>query len=332
MCFAGVFNKHKLAVLTTVLLLGMSAQGWAAGVLEVPDRGLSLKGETKQEYMRKVMDGYFHPAVKITPKPLAIPEGWQKQELQLQDLMVERFSRQAKSGKAIIYFHGGGYVQKAGNPHRILAMKEAELFGAGEVFMPDYRLAPQYTYPAALEDAAETYKEVLKLGYAPEKIIFVGDSAGGNLAVVLALYLRDNKLPQPGAVIAVSPWATMEHKKGTSRYGNAPKDMVVGDNTPMNPHVIAAKYVGRNSRKLPLLSPVYADFTDVAPLLIQVGGNEIFLTESVKLAEQAAKSNTEVTLSVYSGMPHDFALLFPTMQESINSLKEMQSFVKRYLD
>ena len=325
-------KKMMLTAVTVAVLSSISAYGWASGILDVPDKGCVLKGQTKQEYMTKIMDGYFHPKVKITPQPFTVPEGWQRQDFQLENLTVERFSKNVKAEKALIYFHGGGYVQKAGNPHRLLSLKEAELLGAGDVFMPDYRLAPRHVFPAALDDAAATYQEVLKEGYAPEKIIFIGDSAGGNLAVVLALYLRDHNLPQPGAVIAVSPWATMEHKKGTSRYSNAAKDVVVGDNTPMNPHVIKAEYVGKNSKKLSLLSPIYADFTDVAPMLIQVGGNEIFLTESLKLAEQAAKSNTEVTLTVYSGMPHDFALLFPQMQESINSLKEMQTFVKRYID
>ena len=157
------------------------------------------------------------------------------------------------------------------------------------------------------------------------------DSAGGNLAVELSLYLKENKLPQPGVIALASPWTTFEHKKGTSRYYNDEKDVILGKGTPLNIPVKDAKYKGKLSRKDPRLSPIYADLSGLPPMLIQAGGNELFLTESVRLAEKAAADGIPVTLTVYPGMSHDFALLLPEMQDSIDSLDEIADFANRYM-
>ena len=91
-------------------------------------------------------------------------------------------------------------------------------------------------------------------------------------------------------------------------------------------------YAGTLDRKDPRLSPIYADLSGLPPMLIQAGGNELLLTDSLDLTEKAAADGVQVTLSVYEGMPHDFALLFPEMQDSVQSLKEIADFVNRYMD
>ena len=128
-----------------------------------------------------------------------------------------------------------------------------------------------------------------------------------------------------------SPWTTFEHKKGTSRYYNDEKDVILGKGTPLNIPVKDAKYKGKLNRKDPRLSPIYADLSGLPPMLIQAGGNELFLTESVRLAEKAAADGIPVTLTVYPGMSHDFALLLPEMQDSIDSLDEIADFANRYM-
>ena len=114
-------------------------------------------------------------------------------------------------------------------------------------------------------------------------------------------------------------------------YYNDEKDVILGKGTPLNIPVKDAKYKGKLSRKDPRLSPIYADLSGLPPMLIQAGGNELFLTESVRLAEKAAADGTTVTLTVYPGMSHDFALLLPEMQDSIDSLKEIADFANRYM-
>lgn len=300
----------------------------ANNTLSLPEAGLSLNGAAKQEYMADSFASYMNERSDAFVMPL----GWQQENISFADFTAEHYSKEgAAKDKAILYLHGGGYVGKAGNGHRLISLKEAELFTAGDIFLLDYRLAPEYVYPAALEDAAVMYQNMLDSGFSPHKIIFIGDSAGGNLAVFLAVYAREHNMPQPGAIILVSPWGTLENKKGTSREYNLHKDVIVGAGTPMYPEVLKAEYKGRLARKDPRLSPVYSDLSQLPPMLIQAGGNEIFLTECQDLAAQAAKHGVEVTLTVYAEMPHDFALVLPDMQESINSLKEMQSFVQRYV-
>ena len=180
------------------------------------------------------------------------------------------------------------------NNHRILGLRQATLADAGEVYFVNYRLAPAHVYPAALEDAVAVYKELLNRGIKGENIILTGDSAGGNLAVELALYLKENKLPQPGVIALASPWTTFEHKKGTSRYYNDEKDVILGKGTPLNIPVKDAKYKGKLSRKDPRLSPIYADLSGLPPMLIQAGGNELFLT--VRSAPDADPGGRQRTL------------------------------------
>ena len=322
---------HRLYKFIAIASMSMSLYTWTAWAndsLALPESGLSLYGAAKQEYMAN----YFADYMKGKGSAFVMPASWEQRKLDYGNFVVEHYHKEgALQGKAILYLHGGGYVGKAGNGHRLISLKEAELFGAGDVFMPDYRLAPKHVYPVALEDAVVTYQGMLDRGFESSKIVFVGDSAGGNLAVALAVYAREHNMPQPGAIILASPWATLENKKGTSREYNLHKDLIVGAGTPFYPAVLKAEYSGKLSRKNPLLSPIYSDLSKLPPMLIQAGGNEIFLTECQQLAAQAAKYGVEVTMTTYAEMPHDFALILTEMQESINSLKEMQSFVQRYV-
>lgn len=317
----------KAAVITTLILNCFSGFAFADNSLTLPQAGLKLQGKAKQEYIVDYFAGYD----QRESQPFVLPSDWSKNEVVYDNFVTEHYTkRNVAHNRAILYLHGGGYVIKASNSHRRLSLQQAELFGAGEVFIPDYRLAPKHVYPAALEDAAKTYELVLERGFDAEQVIFVGDSAGGNLAVALALYAKENEMPQPGAIILVSPWSTLENKKKTSRYYNLHKDLSLGEGTLLYPDVLKAEFKGRLKPKNPLVSPIYSDLSGLAPMLIQAGGNEIFLTECQDLAARAAKCGVDVTLTVYPEMPHDFSLLLPEMQESINSLKEMRDFVERY--
>ena len=264
------------------------------------------------------------------PAPFEAPAGWKMETVTVNGITLERMTAdQKKSDRVLLQMHGGAYVGGMSNNHRILGLRQATLADAGEVYFVNYRLAPAHVYPAALEDAVAVYKELLNRGIKGENIILTGDSAGGNLAVELSLYLKENKLPQPGVIALASPWTTFEHKKGTSRYYNDERDVILGKGTPLNIPVKDAKYKGKLNRKDPRLSPIYADLSGLPPMLIQAGGNELFLTESVRLAEKAAADGIPVTLTVYPGMSHDFVL--PEMQDSIDSLDEIADFANRYM-
>ncbi len=316
--------KAKAMLATAVFSIGLFVNAspiWAEPQpLTIPSNGIVLQGKAKEKYAADYMKTYFQNIRTMkAPAPFEAPAGWKMETVTVNGIALERMTaEQKKSDRVLLQMHGGGYVGGMSKD-------------AGEVYFVNYRLAPAHVYPAALEDAVAVYKELLNRGIKGENIILTGDSAGGNLAVELALYLKENKLPQPGVIALASPWTTFEHKKGTSRYYNDEKDVILGKGTPLNIPVKDAKYKGKLSRKDPRLSPIYADLSGLPPMLIQAGGNELFLTESVRLAEKAAADGTTVTLTVYPGMSHDFALLLPEMQDSIDSLKEIADFANRYM-
>ncbi len=317
-------------VLGTGLSLASPAIRAEAEPLYVPTEGLILQGQAKEQYAADYIKRYF--SQMKPPAPFEVPDGWKMESFEVNDIEVERLTaNDKKGGRVLLQLHGGGYVNGMSNNHRVLGLRQATLANAGEVYFVNYRLAPAHVYPAALEDAAAVYKELLNRGIKGENIILTGDSAGGNLAVVLAVYLKEHNLPQPGVIALASPWTTFEHKKGTSRYYNGTKDVILGKGTPLYNAVKEPAYKGKMNRKDPRISPVYADLSGLSPMLIQAGGNELFLTESVQLAEKAAADGVAVTLTVYPGMSHDFALLLPEMQDSIDSLDEIADFADRYM-
>jgi len=330
-----VHTKAKAALAAAVLSVGVflsAAPLWAEPQpLTIPADGIALQGAEKEKYAADRMDAFF--SQMKPPAPFEAPLGWTAENLTVNGITLERLTAdQKKSGRVLLQMHGGAYVGGMSNNHRILGLRQATLANAGEVYFVNYRLAPAHVYPAALEDAVAVYKELLSRGIKGENIILTGDSAGGNLAVELALYLKEHKLPQPGVIALASPWATFEHKRRTSRYYNYEKDTILGKGRPLNKAVKEASYKGNLSRKDPRLSPVYADLSGLPPMLIQAGGNELFLTESVRLAEKAAACGTPVTLTIYPCMSHDFALLLPEMQDSIDSLNEIADFANRYMN
>lgn len=325
-----IISKKVLALFLAMGLV--PATMWAAPV-DVTSPGILLDGTAKQAYITDIMDDMFRPKVaNPIAKPFEVPDGWVWTKYTAGQTPMEHMQAAIKqSDRVILQLHGGGYVLPLSDGHRLLGVKQATLMGASDVYYVDYRLAPAHTYPAALDDAVAAYNDLLQKGINPKNIILVGDSAGGNLALELALYLKDNKMEQPGVILLASPWATLEDLKDSSRETNASKDQVLGLGTPLYEPVKVAAYGQDLDRKDPRLSPMYADLFGLPPMLIQTGGNELFLTENQELADKAAADGVLVTLTVYPGMPHDFALLLPDMKDSVDSLIEMKDFVDRNL-
>lgn len=263
-----------------------------------------------------------------------MPDGWTLTREDIGGAVVEHMvSEEKRNERVLLQLHGGAYVYPLGDAHRLLALRQSVLIGAGEAYCVDYRTAPEHLYPTALEDAVHAYEGILARGVQAENIVLVGDSAGGNLALALALHLKEHNLPQPGVIALASPWTTMEHREGTSRTTKERADQVLGLGTPLYEAVRMGDYGGTQMAQTdPPLSPIYADLTGLAPILIQTGGNELFITENEELAAKATADGVDVTLTVYAGMPHDFALLFPEMEDSVRSLKEIAAFVDRYMN
>ncbi|MCM1129783.1 MAG: alpha/beta hydrolase [Alistipes senegalensis] len=318
--------------LSCLFILGVSLYLTSAEAQIIPKQGIVLSGQEKQAYIEQHTSLLFHEktaARAMEERKFKLPENWQLETLKIGNVDTEQLcTTYTDSKRIILQFHGGGYIWPLNDTHRTLAAIEAELAKAKKAYMIHYRLAPEHIYPSALNDAVNVYKAFLAKGINSRNIIVTGDSAGGNLAVALALYLKEHKLPQPGMLILASPWTTMETNL-PSRTENYEKDLVLGKNDPvMYQEVANPSYQGKHDSKDPRLSPVYADLSGLPPMLIQVGSYELFLDEGFRLAEKAAKDNVKVTITSYPAMPHDFALILPSLQEAVDSFKEIKDFIE----
>lgn len=226
--------------------------------------------------------------------------------------------------------HGGGYVLGFDNSYHETALRYSACNQNSAVFSLDYRTAPDSTYPSALEDAVEGYQWLLAQGYNADEIIVCGDSAGGGLALSLALYLRDNFLSLPKMLILSSPWTDLA-QSGSSYRNNMTTDPMFGAKSmekAKNPP-IPTLYAGGMNLTDPYLSPAYGDYRGMPPMLIQVGLDELLLSDSEIVAQKAKEAEVDVQLLSYSGMYHTFYIISPDLPESKTAWKAIEEFIQK---
>lgn len=207
--------------------------------------------------------------------------------------------------RAILYVHGGGFYSGSLDTHRASAASFAKAASA-DVLLIDYRLAPEYPYPAPIDDTLTAYLWLLDAGYESDNIVVLGDSAGGNLAIEAMLRQIRLKGPVPAAVIAISPitdlaatGASIRENAANDPFGNA---LRIED--------ARTAYLGDRSPTDPRVSPLYADMKGFPPLLMQVGSREVSLDDTLRLAAKAREAGIDVTTDVVPGMVHQWQL-FP---------------------
>lgn len=198
----------------------------------------------------------------------------------------------------VVYFHGGAYIIGSPDTHRGITGHLAKASGC-EVIAPDYRLAPEHPFPAALDDAEASYLALLEGGCPPHRIAFAGDSAGGGLCLALALRLKAAGQPLPSSLTLFSPWTDLTQSR---LYSPASEPVLQAEWT----RHAARLYAGDHALDTPLLSPVFGDLSGLPPMLIQVGGDEILLNDSERLATRARRQGTEVRLDIHNGLWHVF--------------------------
>lgn len=218
--------------------------------------------------------------------------------------------------QAILYLHGGAYVAGTLPYAKVFGGVLAQHTGRATLCV-GYRLAPEDPFPAALEDALTAYQRML-LRFAPQDIAFVGESAGGGLCFSLALKLKERSLPQPGQIVAISPWTDLSRTRDDEELQRL--DPLLSRE---NLLVSARQYAGGASLKNPLVSPLYGDLTGLPPSLIFVGSYEILLTDSVLLAEKLRNAGSVCELHIEEGLWHVYVLYgVPEAREAIKRLTE----------
>ncbi len=203
----------------------------------------------------------------------------------------------------ILHCHGGGYSTGSSLYARTLTSKLAESTSM-DVLCFDYRLAPEHPYPAATEDAMKVWDYLMLLGYGARDIILTGDSAGGNLALSLVLKLKEQGRLLPRGIVLMSPWTDLT-SSGKSFEAKAEVDPVL-DRDYIDRMVAA--YAPDMDLKQPLISPLFGDFEGFPPVYIQVGENEILLSDSLRLHQALVDANVSVKMDTYKGMWHVFQM------------------------
>ncbi len=249
-----------------------------------------------------VVDGLGMPAVMITPGTVDIPDA------------------------VILHMHGGAYVSGGLLQSRRLISPITAAAGVRALTF-SYRLAPQFPYPAQLEDALNAYRYLLSLGCSPRKIAFVGESAGGNLALALALHLRDAGEEMPAAIALLSPWVDLA-QTGDSYTALADVDATLDGEELLKS---AVGFAGGTDRlKDPYISPVYASFSGFPPVLIHCGTQEILLSDSEMLDRALLRDGVEAHMVRWAGMCHVFQAF--GFEESKAANHQIGQFLKTHLE
>lgn len=223
----------------------------------------------------------------------------------------------------ILFLHGGGYVSGSLDSHRALAAEIGRVLAARTLAL-EYRLAPEYPFPAALEDALTGYRFLLSSGIHPRHIAVAGDSAGGGLTVALMVSARDAGLPQPACGWCISPWVDLECL-GASMTTKAEVDPLI-----QKPYLkeLAAAYLNGADPHSALAAPMYANLKGLAPLLIQVGSAETLLDDAVRLANVAGAADVSVTLEVWPDMIHAWHLFHQQVAAGRHAISRAGKFIR----
>ncbi len=224
--------------------------------------------------------------------------------------------------RAILYLHGGAYCIGSHVTHRSVTSHLARRTDAG-VFVADYRLAPEHPCPAAIDDAIAAYRGLREQGWSPDRIAFVGDSAGGGLALATALRLRDLGEPLPAALVLLSPWVDL----GDPDRGTPPPGEIM-ISLPWVQECARLYLAGRNARD-PLASPIHGDLRGLPPTLIQVGQDEILLQDSRRLHAALVAANVPAQLEEYPRRWHVFQANAGVLADADRALASVAGFLQQ---
>ena len=211
----------------------------------------------------------------------------------------------------LLHLHGGAYVIGSAFGYRPLAGALALAADAG-VLVPEYRLAPEHPFPAAIEDAVTAYRWMLDRGVEPEQVRITGDSSGGGLAVSVLLTLKQRGLPQPGGAVLMCPWVDLELKLRHDVHIRG----------------CAAAYLAGHPADDPVASPLGADLTGLPPLLIQSATGDDRLLDANALTEAARRHGVDARLELYSIDAHVFHLFWSFLPEAAEALEAAGRFAR----
>lgn len=296
----------------------MSAAQLEAVIKEVQDVFGAWTAETTLPQMRQDWDEIF------SRNP--VDNGASSEPLSLGGVPAVRFSAPgAATDRAVLYLHGGGYAFGSPRSHADIGKLLSQTAQA-QVYVLDYRLAPEHPFPAAVDDALAAYRALLASGYTPARIAISGDSAGGGLTLATLLAIRDGGLPRPACAVPLSPWADMVCD-GETYVSRAAVDPIVQQGMILQ---LAGMYLGGADPLQPLASPMRGDLSGLPPLLIQVGDRETLLDDSRRVAERARQAGVDVRLEIEAGQIHVFQIFARQLDEGMAAIERMGAFIREH--
>lgn len=284
-----------------------------------------------RQTMNRMVRPLLHPAVPVSLQRTVIaqayrssipPKGCKFDKVTVGGIKAIRTRHGAGDAGVVLYLHGGGYIIGSPSTHRGITGHLAKASGH-TIIAPDYRLAPEHPFPAALDDAESAYEGLLKEGHAPASIAIAGDSAGGGLTIALAMRLRDKGRPLPASLAVFSPWVDLTHQQLYS-----PECEPV-----LQPRWIekaARLYAGMEPRTNPLMSPIHGDLSGLPPLLIQAGSEEILLNDAQRLSERFNQHDGEATLEIYNSLWHVFHVHAGQLDRATDALAGAAAHINRH--
>lgn len=280
---------------------------------------------------KKIKNGELRKRIGNNEPPWKCPDCFEMTVVEREHYHMELLESREypNTRKIILQLHGGGYVGAMRNAYRMFAGLYNEVSRGMSVLTPDYRVAPENPYPAALQDAYDAYCYLLEQGWFAEQIILAGDSAGGGLCMALCHYLKDLGQQLPCGIIAMSPWTDLT-ASGESYDTNYEKDPLFGKTR--DSMIYNKDYVGDNDPMNAYISPLFGDFRQFPPMLIQVGSYEMLLSDSVGVASKARMQGVKVHLSIYDGMFHIFQMAAKMLPESKRAWVEIGRFINVLTD
>jgi len=228
-----------------------------------------------------------------------------------------------KTDAVLMYIHGGAYIVGRPDGYHGIGGNYAKMLGA-RVYMPDYRLAPEHQFPAPIDDTLRAYEWLLEQNIANSKIAFAGESAGGAMVVSVMVAAKSKGLPLPAVGSSISPWANLEHT-GASMSNREGLDPL---NSKPVLDILARAFLGDTLANHPLASPVFADVTGLPPILVQIGENELMLSDAMRLANHLAENRVRVNLEVWPGMFHAWHFYAGMLAEGQQALESSVRFIE----
>lgn len=232
----------------------------------------------------------------------------------------------APEGSALLYLHGGAWFMGSANTHRSLVSRIAAASRV-RALVVNYRLAPEFPFPAGLEDCLKAYVWLIHQGIPAEHIVVAGDSAGGNLALAMLVALGKAGKTQPAGAVALSP-ATDLAFTGDSVRTRLKVDPIFSRGSPPT---IINDYITSHDPRDPLISPLYGDLHGLPPLLLHVGDHEILLDDSVRFGEKAVAAGVQANTVVWPEMFHVFQLFTPFLPEARRAVEQVATFIRSSL-